>query len=159
MSDKGSVKKAYIPNKHLPFFKMECKTKIRSQLKAFNDKYVVDLPHACTAEELADWSSNKGKASNQDISETIDFLRKSKDNDHVSEDEIRSFVGALQYNVVFGMGFKVSGTLRKEKVNCYCPCNSYMKPWREQFFLNGICERGSSGLFQPCKVKVRVSPS
>ena len=48
---------------------MECKAKIRSQFKAFNDKYVVKIPHACTAEELADWSSNKGKASNQAISE------------------------------------------------------------------------------------------
>ena len=63
---------------------MEWKANIRSRLKAFNDKYVADLPHACTAEELAEWSSNKGKASNQAISETIDFLRKSKDNDHVS---------------------------------------------------------------------------
>ena len=52
---------------------MEWKAKIRSQLKAFNDKYVVDLPHDCTAEELADWSSNKGKASNQAISEKIIF--------------------------------------------------------------------------------------
>ena len=137
---------------------MEWKAKIRSQLKAFKDKHVVELPHACTAEELADWLSNKGKASNQAISKTIYLLRKSKHNDHLSEDDIRSFVGALQYNVVFNMGSKVSGHLKKEKVNCYCPCRSYMKPWREQFVLNGISGRGDTGFFQLCTVKLRVSP-
>ena len=86
-------------------------------------------------------------------------MRKYKDYDHLSEDEIRSIVGALKYNVVFDMGFKVLGNLLRDKVNCYCPCNSYMKPWREKFFLNGIGGRGSSGLFKSCTVKVIVSPS
>ena len=113
MSDKSLVKKAYIPNKNLPFFNMEWKDKIRSQLKFFNDKFVGDLPHVCTAEEHVYWSSNKAKSSNQAISETIDFFRKSTQNDHVSEDDIRSFVGSLQYNVVFDMGFKVSVPLMK----------------------------------------------
>ena len=105
MSDKGSVKKAYIPNKGLPFFKMEWKIKIRSQLKAFKDNYVLSLPHACTAEEVADWSTKKVIASNEAISETIHFLRKSKNNDHYSENDIKKIVGSLQYNVVFDMGF------------------------------------------------------
>ena len=51
MSEKPSVKEAYIPNQDNPFFKMEWKYKIRSQLKEFNDNVFGDLPHACTAEE------------------------------------------------------------------------------------------------------------
>ena len=62
MSEKGSVNKAYIWNKNIPLFKMKWKAKIRSQLKVFNDKHVVELPHAVMAEEIADWLSNKVKA-------------------------------------------------------------------------------------------------
>ena len=115
MSDKGSVKKEYIPNKGLPFFKMECKIKIRSQLKAFKDKYVLDLPHYCTAEEVADWSIKKVITSNDAISETIHFLRKYKNNDHYSENDIKKKLGSPQYNVVFDMGFKVLDGWMKDK--------------------------------------------
>ena len=33
-----------------------------------------------------------------------------------------------------------------------------MTLWREQFILNGIGVRGSSGFFKSCSVKVRVPP-
>ena len=89
MSDKGWVKKMYIPNKPLPFSEMDWQIKIRSQLKQFNDNYVLSLSHACKAEEVADWWTKKGIASNEAISETIHLLRKSKNNDHYYENDIK----------------------------------------------------------------------
>ena len=100
-------------------------------MKHFTDKFVADIPHACTAEENAYWSNNKAKASNKAISETIEFVRKSKHYDDVSEDDISLFLGALKYNVVFGIGFKVSVSSMKYNVNCYCPFSRHMEPWSE----------------------------
>ena len=115
MSDKGWGKKGYIPNKRLPFLEMDWQVKIRSQLKAVNDNYVQSLSHARTAEEVADWCTKKGIASKEAISETIHFLRNSKNNDNFFEHDIKEFVGSLQYNVVFDMGFKVLDGSMKDK--------------------------------------------
>ena len=39
----------------------------------------------------------------------------------VYEDEIVNFLDALQYNVLFDMGFKVFTSSKNDDVNCYCP--------------------------------------
>ena len=67
---------------------MDWQTKMRSQLKAFKDSYVSGLPHACTAEEVAEWSTKKEIVSKTAILETIEFLKKSTNNSHYTENDI-----------------------------------------------------------------------
>ena len=56
----------------------------------------------------------------------------------VSEDDVCLFLHAVQYNVLFDMGFKVQGSSKNDEVNCYCPCRRHMEPWAAQFFLTDI---------------------
>ena len=90
--------------------------------------------------------------------ETIDFLKTSTNNSHYTENDIKLFVGSLQYNVVFDMGFKVFHSSLKDTKYCNCPCNTYMAPWRNQFKLNNIGLRDKYGLFPACNgIKVTSS--
>ena len=49
------------------------------------------------------------------------------------------------------MGFKVQGSSKIDKVNCYCPCSRHMEPWRAQFFLTDITGKGSAGYCETSK--------
>ena len=63
-----------IPKENHPFFKMDWKEKIASQLFQGNQEFLSYLPRACQAQENDEWIKNKAEASKHAISETITFM-------------------------------------------------------------------------------------
>ena len=64
-----------IPKENHPFFKMDWKEKIASQLFQGNQAFLSDIPRACQAQENDEWIKNKAEESKHAISETIIFMR------------------------------------------------------------------------------------
>ena len=77
----------------------------------------------------------------------------------LSKDDVCLFLYQLQYNVCFDMGFKVTTGPSSAHKRCYCPCGNTMKPWREQFFLNGISGKGCKTSCDTIKGKNNMLPS
>jgi len=60
-----------------------------------------------------------------------------------TRDDIKYFFHDMQYNVMFDLGFRVTGFAIEDENNCYCPCSTQMHGWRKYFGHTGIAGKGN----------------